>query len=82
MEEQNKTVKVLFTNNVGTGFSNDVEIPAGTSVGKFFKDNFGDARPENFTIRCNKETVPSDYVLKDGDRLTVIPSKVTGALAA
>jgi molybdopterin converting factor small subunit len=35
----------------------------------------------NYLIRVNRQPVPRDYVLKDGDRVTITPTKIQGAAA-
>ena len=41
-----------------------------------------DCRAEDYLIRVNRQAVARDYVMQDGDRVTVIPVKTEGAQAA
>ena len=72
-------MKVLFVNNDGGGFADYVEAAEGTTVEKFFNDQLSNRKSENYLIRVNRQPVPSDYVLKDGDRVTMTPTKIEGA---
>jgi len=68
-------MKILFVNNDGGGFADYVETVEETTVEKFFKDRLPNRKSEDYLIRVNRQPVPSDYVLKDGDRVTMTPTK-------
>ena len=72
-------MKVLFVNNDGGGFADYVEAAEGTTVEKFFNDQLSNRKSENYLIRVNRQPVARDYVLKDGDRVTMTPTKIEGA---
>ncbi len=72
-------MKILFVNNDGGGFADYVEAAEGTTVEKFFKDRLSNRKSEDYLIRVNRQPVPSDYILKDGDRVTITPTKIEGA---
>ena len=72
-------MKVLFINNDGGGFADYVDISDGTSVEQFFNDKMTGRKPDDFLIRVNRQPVARDYVLRDGDRITVTPTKIDGA---
>jgi len=72
-------MKVLFVNNDGGGFADYVEAAEGTTVESFFKDRLSNRKSEDYLIRVNRQPVPSDYILKDGDRVTITPTKIEGA---
>ena len=72
-------MKVLFVNNDGGGFADYVEAAEGTTVEKFFRDRLSNRKSEDYLIRVNRQPVPSDYILKDGDRVTITPTKIEGA---
>ena len=74
-------MKILFINNDGGGFADYVETAEGTTVEKFFKVRLPNRKSEDYLIRVNRQPVPSDYVLKDGDRVTITPTKIEGATA-
>jgi sulfur carrier protein ThiS len=73
-------MKVLFINNDGAGFADYLDIAEGTTVDTFFQRQLPDGRPGDYFIRVNRQPVPQDYVLKEGDRVTMTPLKIEGAL--
>jgi hypothetical protein len=36
-------------------------------------------RPDDYLIRVNRQPVPADYLLQEGDRVTITPTKIEGA---
>ena len=73
-------MKVLYINNDGGGFANYVNIAEDTTVDKFFSEKLPGSKSEDYLIRVNRQPVPCDYVLKDGDRITLTPTKIDGAV--
>ena len=73
-------MKVFFINNTGGGFSGEVEVAEGTTIEQFFKQQMGeDKSVGDFAITVNKlETNPS-RVLQNGDTVTIVPGKYSGA---
>jgi sulfur carrier protein ThiS len=71
--------RVLFINNDGGGFAGYKDIADGTTVRAFFESEFEDCDPRDYLIRVNRQPVPADQILRDGDRATVTPNKVEGA---
>ena len=70
---------VLFISNSGAGFADEVECEAKTTVGQFFEDMMKEGdKPENYLIRVNRQIVTAEEVLKEGDRVTVTPTKIEG----
>lgn len=72
-------MKILYINNDGGGYADYVEVLEGTSVEKFFNQKLPDRNSQDFLIRVNRQPVPKDYVLQDGDRVTMTPVKIEGA---
>jgi sulfur carrier protein ThiS len=72
-------VKVLYINNSGGGFADYMDIEDGTTIDKFFANKMGGETPTDYLIRVNRLPVPRDYVLKEGDRITVTATKIEGA---
>lgn len=73
--------EVTLVSNDGCGLSVRIPVVEGTTLEKFLKVSFkGD--PDEFTIRvrANGTSVEAhrDYVLCDGDRVSLAPSKVEG----
>ena len=75
-------MRILFINNEGGGFADYVEITSGLAVKEFFAEKMSGCEPEDFLIRVNRQPVASDYVLQEGDRVTITPTKIEGASCA
>lgn len=80
-------MKVVFHNNDGSGFAQELEVPAHTTAGDLFTQRVG-GDPANYTIRVTRKdadgtlkrfTPAKGDLLKDGDRYSALPSKVEGA---
>ena len=74
-------MRVLYINNVGTGWADYVDIPEGKSVEQFFDEKMSGRKPDDFLIRVNRQPVSRDYVLRENDRVTITPLKIEGASA-
>jgi hypothetical protein len=72
-------MKVLFLNNDGGGFADHVEVAEGTAIDKFIVQQLPDYKPGDLLIRVNRQPVPRDYVLQEGDRVSATPTKIEGA---
>jgi sulfur carrier protein ThiS len=75
-------MRLTYINNDGAGFADYVHVEAGLTVEKFFDQQMAGRKPEDFLIRVNRQPVPRDYVLQEGDRVTITPTKIEGAHAA
>ena len=73
--------KVLYVNNDGGGFADYVEIAEGTTVQQFFAERVPHGKPQDYLIRVNRQPVAADQVLQEGDRVSLTPTKIEGALA-
>jgi len=73
-------MKLLYVNNDGGGFADYVEVSPSMTVEEFFNEKMPNRKPDDFLIRVNRQPVASDYVLQEGDRVTVTPTKIEGAL--
>jgi hypothetical protein len=73
-------MKVLFVNNDGGGFADYIDIPHGTTVQELFGRQMAHAKPDNYMIRVNRQPVPRNQVLTEGDRVTFTPTKIEGAV--
>ena len=73
-------MRILWINNDGGGFADYVQVADGKTVDKFFSEQLPDRSAEDFLIRVNRQPVPKDYVLQEGDRVTMTPTKIEGAL--
>ena len=72
-------MRILFINNDGGGFADYVEVNNGVTMSQFFEKQLPDRTAEDYLIRVNRQPVPQDYVLQDGDRVTMTPTKIEGA---
>jgi sulfur carrier protein ThiS len=72
-------MKILVINNDGGGFADYIEVPAETTVRSLFQQQIQSGKPENYLIRVNRQPVPSDQVLQEGDRVSFTPVKIEGA---
>ena len=73
-------MKVLFINNDGGGFCDYVETAERTTIKEFFEKHMQGQLTGNHMIRVNRQHVPASYVLQDGDRVSITPTKIEGAL--
>jgi sulfur carrier protein ThiS len=72
-------MRILFINNSGAGFADHLDIAEGTTVEQFFKIKMSDQEEADYLIRVNRQPVARDYVLQEGDRITITPQKIEGA---
>lgn len=74
-------IEVTLVTNDGAGLPVRVPVVEGTTLEKFLEVSF-DGDPDEFTIRirANGTTVEAhrDYILQDGDRVSLAPTKVEG----
>jgi len=75
-------MRILFINNEGGGFADYVDVSEGKTVEQFFNDKMPGRKADNYLIRVNRQPVSRDYVLKEGDRVTITPTKIEGAAKA
>jgi hypothetical protein len=77
-------INVTMITNDGAGLPTSIPVVEGTTLEKFLAVSFG-GDPDDYTIRirANGMTVEAhnDYVLQNGDRVSVAPRKVEGATA-
>jgi sulfur carrier protein ThiS len=72
-------MRILVINNHGGGFADYVQVPEGTTVRDLFQREIRSGKPEDFLIRVNRQPVPSDQSLVEGDRISFTPTKIEGA---
>jgi sulfur carrier protein ThiS len=73
--------RCLLINNDGAGFADYIEVAEGTTVQRLFAQRVPHGRPGDYLIRVNRQPVAADQVLQDGDRVSITPTKIEGALA-
>jgi hypothetical protein len=72
-------MQVLYINNDGGGFADYVPVEPGTTVEAFFGQRVKSGGPVDYLIRVNRQPVAASYVLQDGDRISITPTKIEGA---
>ena len=72
-------MRILYINNDGGGFADYINVSEGITVEQFFKDKMPGCKADDYLIRVNRQPVPREHVLKDGDRITITPVKIDGA---
>ncbi|MCG8584119.1 MAG: molybdopterin converting factor [Pirellulales bacterium] len=72
-------MQVLVINNDGAGFADYLEVDDGTTVEQLFEKQIPAAKPQSYLIRVNRQPVAADQVLREGDRISITPSKIEGA---
>ena len=72
-------MKVLVINNDGAGFADYVLVADGLTVRELFHQQIRSGKPENYLIRVNRQPVPADQALQEGDRISITPTKIEGA---
>jgi len=72
-------MQILFINNDGSGFADQIQIEAGTSVQSLFQQRVPHGRPQDYLIRVNRQPTTAGYVLQEGDRVSITPTKIEGA---
>ena len=73
-------MKILFINNDGGGFADYIDVASGTKVERLFADRLPGAKAENYLIRVNRQPAACDQVLVEGDRVSMTPTKIEGAI--
>ena len=72
-------MRILAINNDGGGFADYVEVPDGTTVAQLFERQIGSAKPADYLIRVNRQPCAGDQQLREGDRISITPTKIEGA---
>ena len=74
-------MRILYINNDGGGFADQVDVEPGTTVRQLFEQQLPDRKPEDYLIRVNRLESTADQELKEGDRVSMTPTKIEGAAA-
>ena len=72
-------MNILFINNHGGGFADFVDVSEGTSIQEFFAKRMSGESVPDYLIRVNRQPVECGYVLQEGDRVSITPTKIHGA---
>lgn len=73
-------MRLFYINNLGGGFADHIEVEPGITVGALFAAKCPRQSPEDFLIRVNRMPVAADQILQEGDRLSITPVKIEGAV--
>lgn len=72
-------MKIFFINHMGGGFADYVEVKKGTTVEEFFKQRIPHGDPANHLIRVDRQRVGAQEMLREGQRVSITPTKIEGA---
>lgn len=72
-------MRILWINNDGGGFADHVEVAEGTTISKFFAERLPDRDAADYLIRLNRLPVEREQVIREGDRISITPTKIEGA---
>lgn len=73
-------MKILFINNDGGGFADHIDVADGTTVAELFAQRLPNRCAEDFLIRVNRLPTTKDQVLQEGDRVSMTPTRIEGAI--
>ena len=68
-------MQILFINNDGSGFADQIQIAEGMTVEALFQQRVSHGRPQDYLIRVNRQPTTADYILQEGDRVSITPYK-------
>ncbi|MBI1348693.1 molybdopterin converting factor [bacterium] len=74
-------MRLLFINNDGGGFADEIDVTDGLTVRQLFEQRLPQGQPGDYLIRVNRQPTTGDTVLQPGDRVTITPLKIEGAEA-
>jgi sulfur carrier protein ThiS len=72
-------VRILYINNDGAGFADEIDVPEGTTVQQLFAQRVPHGKPHDYLIRVNRQPVTANQALREGDRVSFTPTKIEGA---
>jgi sulfur carrier protein ThiS len=72
-------MQLFFINNDGGGFADTIDVVDGTSIAQLFEQRVPHGKPADYLIRVNRQPVTADQILREGDRVSVTPTKIEGA---
>ena len=71
---------ILFINNDGGGFADNITVAEGSTVQTLFAERVPHGKPQDYLIRVNRQPAAAEQVLHDGDRVSFTPVKIEGAV--
>lgn len=73
-------MRILYLNNDGAGFADYLDVPPTTTVQQLFNQQFDPGREDDYLIRVNRQPATAGQKLQEGDRISITPTKIEGAL--
>jgi hypothetical protein len=70
---------ILYINNHGGGFADQIEVEDGSTVQKLFEQKMPGADPADYLIRVDRLPASAEQVLSADSRVSVTPLKIEGA---
>ena len=74
-------MRILFINNDGGGFASHIEVAEGTTVAQLFEKQLPGREATDYLIRVDRQPASADQVLVEGQRCSITPVKIEGAIA-
>jgi hypothetical protein len=71
-------MRILYINNDGAGFADQIEIEEQTTVEQLFQQRVI-GRASDYLIRVNRQPAAAIQTLQPGDRVSFTPMKIEGA---
>jgi sulfur carrier protein ThiS len=71
-------MRILYINNDGAGFADQIEIEEQTTVEQLFQQRVT-GRASDYLIRVNRQPAAANQALQPGDRVSFTPMKIEGA---
>ena len=72
-------MRIMFINNHGGGFADTIEVAEGLTVERLFTERMPGQKAADYLIRVNRLPTTADQPLRDGDRVSITPTKIEGA---
>jgi sulfur carrier protein ThiS len=72
-------MRILYINNAGGGYADYITVAEGTTIDKLFAEKMPDANASDYLIRVNRQPTAREQVLHEGDRISIVPTKIEGA---
>ena len=72
-------MRLLYINNMGSGFADHITASEETTVEQFFNEKMPGQKPTDHFIRVNRQPVARDHVLQENDRISITPVNIEGA---
>ncbi len=74
-------MRIMYINNDASGFADFINIAEGTTINQFFAIKMQGCEAGDYLIRVNRQHVNRDYILQEGDRVTITARKIEGAIS-